>query len=293
MKFITAIELPAHRLHHRTPYLKSAPPLLRLRTGVRSAVGLEMDGLTIRHEVARAASAQAVARFRAEAALNGQAAKPRNFQSLRGCASRDAKGFAPQPLNRTARRAGGSRADVPAANGTPQSQSSKKSCEAAVGPFRFSRPLRVQATSSACKRPCGTRLRFELSYRPRSILLAASHRSKDQVSNHDALHRYRYAPASMDTPVDRQSKYAADSTAGPLVYAFLVESTIAKGSHRAYRSSDACSSRAIVADARKTRAWPILIRPTRLCGAGGYAFRPLYDGKVMIHRTTRLALVLA
>jgi xanthine dehydrogenase YagS FAD-binding subunit len=64
--------------------------------------------------------------FAAEAALNGQTASPENFRRAADVLLRDAKGFAHNTFKIELARQAAVRALTQAANGTPQSQSSKK-----------------------------------------------------------------------------------------------------------------------------------------------------------------------
>jgi xanthine dehydrogenase YagS FAD-binding subunit len=127
-EIITAIELPAQGFPGNYTYLKIRDRLSYAFALVSVAVGLEMDGRTIRQ--ARLALGGVAHRpwrdFAAEAALNGQAASPETFRRAADLLLRDAKGFAHNTFKIELARRATVRALTQAANGTPQSQSNKK-----------------------------------------------------------------------------------------------------------------------------------------------------------------------
>jgi xanthine dehydrogenase YagS FAD-binding subunit len=127
-EIITAIELPAQGFPKNYTYLKIRDRLSYAFALVSVAVGLEMDGRTIRQ--ARFALGGVAHRpwrdSAAEAALNGQAASPETFSRAADVLLRDAKGFAHNTFKIELARRATVRALTQAANGTPQSQSSKK-----------------------------------------------------------------------------------------------------------------------------------------------------------------------
>jgi xanthine dehydrogenase YagS FAD-binding subunit len=127
-EIITAIELPAQGFTKNYTYLKIRDRLSYAFALVSVAVGLEMDGRTIR-QARFALGGVAHKPWRdsaAEAALNGQAASPETFRRAADVLLRDAKGFAHNTLKIELARRAAVRALTQAANGTPQSQSSKK-----------------------------------------------------------------------------------------------------------------------------------------------------------------------
>jgi xanthine dehydrogenase YagS FAD-binding subunit len=127
-EIITAIELPAQGFTKNYTYLKIRDRLSYAFALVSVAVGLEMDGRTIR-QARFALGGVAHKPWRdsaAEAALNGQAASPETFRRAADVLLRDAKGFAHNTFKIELARRAAVRALTQAANGTPQSQSSKK-----------------------------------------------------------------------------------------------------------------------------------------------------------------------
>jgi xanthine dehydrogenase YagS FAD-binding subunit len=127
-EIITAIELPPQGFTKNYTYLKIRDRLSYAFALVSVAVGLEMDGRTIR--LARLALGGVAHKpwrdSAAEAALNGQAASPETFRRAADVLLRDAKGFAHNTFKIELARRAAVRALTQAANGTPQSQSSKK-----------------------------------------------------------------------------------------------------------------------------------------------------------------------
>jgi xanthine dehydrogenase YagS FAD-binding subunit len=127
-EIITAIELPAQGFTRNYTYLKIRDRLSYAFALVSVAVGLEMDGRTIR-QARFALGGVAHKPWRdsaAEAALNGQAASPETFRRAADLLLRDAKGFAYNTFKIELARRAAVRALTQAANGTPQSQSNKK-----------------------------------------------------------------------------------------------------------------------------------------------------------------------
>ena len=127
-EIVTAVELPAEGFARNYTYLKIRDRLSYAFALVSVAVGLEMDGTTIRH--ARfALGGVAHKPWRepsAEAALNGQVASPENFRRAADLALRDAKGFEHNAFKIELARRTIVRALTQASRGTPQSQSNKK-----------------------------------------------------------------------------------------------------------------------------------------------------------------------
>jgi xanthine dehydrogenase YagS FAD-binding subunit len=127
-EIITAIELPAQGFTRNYTYLKIRDRLSYAFALVSVAVGLEMDGRTIR-QARFALGGVAHKPWRdsaAEAALNGQTASPETFRRAADLLLRDAKGFAHNTFKIELARRATVRALMQAANGTPQSQSNKK-----------------------------------------------------------------------------------------------------------------------------------------------------------------------
>jgi xanthine dehydrogenase YagS FAD-binding subunit len=127
-EIIVAIELPARGFAANYSYLKIRDRLSYAFALVSVAVGLEMDGRTIR-QARFALGGVAHKPWRdsaAEAALNGQAASPETFRRAADVLLRDAKGFAHNTFKIELARRATVRALTQAANGTPQSQSNKK-----------------------------------------------------------------------------------------------------------------------------------------------------------------------
>jgi xanthine dehydrogenase YagS FAD-binding subunit len=127
-EIITAIELPAQGFAKNYTYLKIRDRLSYAFALVSVAVGLEMDGRTIRQaRLALGGVAHKPWRdFAAEAALNGQVASPETFRRAADVLLRDAKGLAHNTFKIELARQATVRALTQAANATPQSQSSKK-----------------------------------------------------------------------------------------------------------------------------------------------------------------------
>jgi xanthine dehydrogenase YagS FAD-binding subunit len=127
-EIITAIELPAQGFPQNYTYLKIRDRLSYAFALVSVAVGLEMDGGTIRQ--ARFALGGVAHKpwrdFAAEAALNGHAASPETFRRAADILLRDARGLAHNTFKIELARRATVRALTQAANGTPQSQSNKK-----------------------------------------------------------------------------------------------------------------------------------------------------------------------
>jgi len=127
-EIITAIELPAQGFPQNYTYLKIRDRLSYAFALVSVAVGLEMDGGTIRQ--ARFALGGVAHKpwrdFAAEAALNGHAASPETFRRSADMLLRDARGLAHNTFKIELARRATVRALTQAANGTPQSQSNKK-----------------------------------------------------------------------------------------------------------------------------------------------------------------------
>ena len=127
-EIITAVELPAQGFASNYTYLKIRDRLSYAFALVSVAVGLEMDGDTIRQ--ARVALGGVAHKpwldFSAEAVLNGQAATPDRFKRAASLLLRDAKAFAHNAFKVDLARRTIVRALTQAANGTPQSQSNKK-----------------------------------------------------------------------------------------------------------------------------------------------------------------------
>ena len=127
-EIITAIELPAQGFPKNYTYLKIRDRLSYAFALVSVAVGLEMDGGTIRQ--ARFALGGVAHKpwrdFAAEAALNGHAASPETFRRAADMLLRDARGLAHNTFKIELARRTTVRALTQAANGTPQSQSNKK-----------------------------------------------------------------------------------------------------------------------------------------------------------------------
>lgn len=127
-EIITAVELPAQGFSKNYTYLKIRDRLSYAFALVSVAVGLEMDGSTIRQaRLALGGVAHKPWRDQsAEAALNGQAAGPDAFKGVADLVLRDAKGFEHNAFKIDLARRTIVRALTQAAQGTPQSQSNKK-----------------------------------------------------------------------------------------------------------------------------------------------------------------------
>jgi xanthine dehydrogenase YagS FAD-binding subunit len=127
-EIITAVELPAQGFTKNYTYLKIRDRLSYAFALVSVAVGLEMDGNTIR-QARFALGGVAHKPWRdptAEAALNGQTASPEVFRRAADTLLRDAKGYAHNTFKIELARRATIRALGQAARGTPQSQSNKK-----------------------------------------------------------------------------------------------------------------------------------------------------------------------
>jgi xanthine dehydrogenase YagS FAD-binding subunit len=127
-EIITAIELPANGFAKNYTYLKIRDRMSYAFALVSVAVGLEMDGNTVR-QARFALGGVAHKPWRdqsAEAALNGQAASPETFRRAADLMLRDAKGYAHNTFKIELARRATIRALSQAARGTPQSQSNKK-----------------------------------------------------------------------------------------------------------------------------------------------------------------------
>lgn len=127
-EIVTAIELPARGFAKNYTYLKIRDRLSYAFALVSVAVGLEMDGRTIR-DARFALGGVAHKPWRGEAAeatLRGQAPSPAAFQRAADAVLADAKGFSHNTFKIELARRAVVRALTQAANGTPQSQSNKK-----------------------------------------------------------------------------------------------------------------------------------------------------------------------
>jgi xanthine dehydrogenase YagS FAD-binding subunit len=127
-EIITAVDLPPRGFAANYTYLKIRDRLSYAFALVSVAVGLELDGGTIRaarfalggvaHKPWRDATA--------EAALIGQAASEASFRRAADVLLRDARGYRHNAFKVELARRAVIRALAQAAQGTPQSQSSKK-----------------------------------------------------------------------------------------------------------------------------------------------------------------------
>jgi xanthine dehydrogenase YagS FAD-binding subunit len=127
-EIVTALELPAQGFTKNYTYLKIRDRLSYAFALVSVAVGLEMDGNTIR-QARFALGGVAHKPWRnttAEAALNGQAANQDIFMRAAELLLRDAKGYEHNAFKIDLARRAIVRALTQAAQGTPQSQSNKK-----------------------------------------------------------------------------------------------------------------------------------------------------------------------
>jgi xanthine dehydrogenase YagS FAD-binding subunit len=127
-EIITAVELPAKGFSENYTYLKIRDRLSYAFALVSVAVGLEIDGETIR-EARFALGGVAHKPWRnpqAEDALNGQPANEATFARAADVLLRDAKGYAHNSFKIDLARRCLLRAFTQAAHGTPQMQSSKK-----------------------------------------------------------------------------------------------------------------------------------------------------------------------
>jgi xanthine dehydrogenase YagS FAD-binding subunit len=127
-EIITAVELPAQGFTSNYTYLKIRDRLSYAFALVSIAAALELEGGTIR-EARLALGGVAHKPWRdmsAEAALRGQAANQATFAHAAEVLLRDAKGYEHNSFKVELARRGIIRALTQAAQGTPQSQSSKK-----------------------------------------------------------------------------------------------------------------------------------------------------------------------
>jgi xanthine dehydrogenase YagS FAD-binding subunit len=127
-EIITAIELPARGFAANYSYLKIRDRLSYAFALVSVAAALELEGENIK-EARLALGGVAHKPWRnteAEAALRGQAAKEANFKRAADIVLRDAKGYEHNNFKIELARRAIVRTLTQAANGTPQSQSSKK-----------------------------------------------------------------------------------------------------------------------------------------------------------------------
>ena len=127
-EIVTAIELPAQGFAANHTYLKIRDRLSYAFALVSVAVGLELDGDTIK-EARLALGGVAHKPWRdtaAEAALRGQAANRASFTQAADFLLRDARGFEHNAFKIDLARRAVVRALTQAARGTPQSQSDKK-----------------------------------------------------------------------------------------------------------------------------------------------------------------------
>ncbi|MGO4706768.1 xanthine dehydrogenase family protein subunit M [Microvirga sp. 2MCAF38] len=127
-EIVTAVELPVQGFAKNYTYLKIRDRLSYAFALVSVAVGLEMDGNTIR-QARFALGGVAHKPWRdqsAEATLIGQVASPDIFKRAAGLALRDAKGFEHNTFKIELAHRTIVRALTQAAQGTPQSQTNKK-----------------------------------------------------------------------------------------------------------------------------------------------------------------------
>jgi xanthine dehydrogenase YagS FAD-binding subunit len=127
-ELITSVELPARGFDTNYTYLKIRDRLSYAFALVSVAVGLELDGGTIR-EVRFALGGVAHKPWRraeAEAALRGKPTSETAFAEAADLALREAKGFGRNDFKIGLARRTIVRALSQAAHGTPQSQSNKK-----------------------------------------------------------------------------------------------------------------------------------------------------------------------
>jgi xanthine dehydrogenase YagS FAD-binding subunit len=127
-EIVTTVELPALGFAKNYTYLKIRDRLSYAFALVSVAVGLEMDGNTIRHaRFALGGVAHKPWRNEAaEAMLNGQPATEETFRRAADLVLRDAKGFEHNTFKIDLARRTIVRGLTQAARGTPQSQSNKK-----------------------------------------------------------------------------------------------------------------------------------------------------------------------
>jgi xanthine dehydrogenase YagS FAD-binding subunit len=127
-EIITAVELPAQGFAKNYSYLKIRDRLSYAFALVSVAAALELEGGTIK-QARLALGGVAHKPWRnpeAEATLRGQAADPTTFKRAADVLLRDAKGFAHNTFKIELARRAIDRTLTQAAQGTPQSQSSKK-----------------------------------------------------------------------------------------------------------------------------------------------------------------------
>jgi xanthine dehydrogenase YagS FAD-binding subunit len=127
-EIITAVELPAQGFAKNYTYLKIRDRLSYAFALVSVAVGLELDGDTIK-QARFALGGVAHKPWRdqtAEATLRGQAPNAANFRRAADTLLREAKGFEHNSFKIDLARRAIVRALTQAAHGTPQSQSNKK-----------------------------------------------------------------------------------------------------------------------------------------------------------------------
>jgi xanthine dehydrogenase YagS FAD-binding subunit len=127
-EIITAITLPPQGFSANYTYLKLRDRLSYAFALVSVAVGMELDGSTIKHaRFALGGVAHKPWRDKtAEAVLNGQAASADNFARAADLLLRDAKGYEHNAFKIDLARRAIVRALTQAARGTPQPQSDKK-----------------------------------------------------------------------------------------------------------------------------------------------------------------------
>jgi xanthine dehydrogenase YagS FAD-binding subunit len=127
-EIVTAVELPAQGFASNYTYLKMRDRLSYAFALVSIAAALELEGATIK-EARLALGGVAHKPWRdtaAEATLRGRAANLATFTHAAGLLLRDAKGYEHNSFKIDLARRGIVRALMQAAQGTPQSQSSKK-----------------------------------------------------------------------------------------------------------------------------------------------------------------------
>ena len=127
-EIVTAVELPARSFAANYTYLKIRDRLSYAFALVSIAAALELQGDTIK-EARLALGGVAHKPWRdtaAEAALRGQAANQATFTRAAELLLRDARGYAHNSFKIDLARRGIVRALTQAAQGTPQSQSSKR-----------------------------------------------------------------------------------------------------------------------------------------------------------------------
>jgi xanthine dehydrogenase YagS FAD-binding subunit len=127
-EIITSVELPARGFAANYTYLKIRDRLSYAFALVSVAVGMELDGSTIK-DARFALGGVAHKPWRdtaAEGALNGQAASADNFARAADLLLQGALGYEHNAFKIDLARRGSARALTQAARGTPQSQSNKK-----------------------------------------------------------------------------------------------------------------------------------------------------------------------